>query len=77
MHVYAKVGLSIGNYYELAGQDHPFGFVSVAGIATLPIARWINVHGGIEFEHLGTTTKAFNGGDASKVTALVGVGVVR
>jgi hypothetical protein len=72
-----KVGLSIGNYYELAGEDHHFGFVSVAGIATLPIGRWINVHGGVEVERLGTTTKAFNGGDASKVTALLGVAVVR
>jgi hypothetical protein len=72
-----KVGLSIGNYYELAGEDHPFGFVSVAGIATMPIGRWINVHGGAQFEHLGTTTKAFNGGDASEVTASIGVAFVR
>src|SRR5207237_8828195 len=55
-----KVGLSIGNYYELAGKDHPFGFVSVGGIATVPLTRWANIHGGVEFEHLGTTTTAFN-----------------
>jgi hypothetical protein len=69
-----KVGLSLGNYYELAGKDHPFGFVSVAGIATLPVTRWWNVHGGVEFQRLGTTTKTFNGGDESKTIASIGVG---
>jgi hypothetical protein len=64
----------MGNYYELAGKDHPFGFVSVAGIATLPVTRWWNIHGGVEYQHLGTTTKAFNGGDASKAIASVGIG---
>jgi len=71
-----KVGLSVGNYYELAGTDHRFGFVSVGGIATLPITRALNVHGGVEFQRLGTTTKAFNGGEASKPIALVGMGLV-
>lgn len=72
-----KAGFSVGDYYELAGNDHPFGFVSVAGVVTVPIARWMNVHSGIEYEHLGTTTKAFNGGDASKTIASVGVGFAR
>jgi hypothetical protein len=72
-----KVGLSLGNYYELAGKDHPFGFVSISGIATLPVTRWWNVHGGVEFQHLGTTTKTFNGGDASKTIASIGVGFTR
>ena len=69
-----RVGLSLGNYYELAGSDHRFGFVSVAGIATLPITRSINVHGGIEYQQLGTATKAFNGSNASKTIASGGVG---
>jgi len=69
-----KVGLSIGNYYELAGKDHPFGFVSAAGVATFPVTRWWNIHGGVEFQRLGTTTKAFNGGDASKTIASIGIG---
>ena len=69
-----KVGLSVGNYYELAGKDHPFGFVSAGATATLPIGRALNVHGGVEYQHLGTTTKAFNGGDASKTIASVGLG---
>jgi uncharacterized protein (TIGR02001 family) len=33
-----KVGCSLGDYYELAGEDHKFGFFSIAGIVTLP--RW-------------------------------------
>ena len=72
-----KVGLSLGNYYELAGTDHPFGFVSVAGIATLPVTRWWNVHGGVEFQRLGTTTKTFNGGEASKTIAWIAIGFSR
>ena len=72
-----KVGLSLGNYYELAGADHRFGFFSVAGIATLPLTRWANVHGGVEYQRLGTTTKTFNAGEASKTIASVGVGFAR
>jgi hypothetical protein len=72
-----KVGLSLGNYYELAGDDHPFGFASVSGIATVPVTRWWNVHGGIEYQRLGTTTKTFNGGDASKTVASIGIGLSR
>ena len=71
-----KVGLSVDNYYELAGKDHRFGFVSVSGMATLPITRALNVHAGVEFQHLGTTTKAFNGGQASKSIASVGMGLL-
>jgi hypothetical protein len=77
-----KVGLSIGNYYELAGSDHRFGFVSVAGIVTVPLTRTtsagsLNVHGGVEFQRLGETTKTFNGGDASKTIASIGIGFSR
>lgn len=72
-----RVGLSIGNYYELAGKDHAFGFVSAGGIATLPITQWLNVHGGVEVDRLGETTKAFNAGNASKTIASIGVGFSR
>jgi len=77
-----KVGLSLGNYYELAGNDHRFGFVSVAGVVTVPIIRStrgksVNVHGGVEFQRLGETTKTFNGGDASKTIASAGIGFSR
>src|SRR5207253_1934338 len=72
-----KVGLSLGNYYELSGKDHAFGFASIAGIATLPLTRNLSVHGGVEYQRLGTTTKTFNGGEASKTIASVGVGLTR
>jgi hypothetical protein len=72
-----KVGLSIGDYYELAGIDHRFGFASVAGTATLTITRWSNVHGGVEYQRLGATTKAFNGDDPSKTIASIGIGFSR
>lgn len=72
-----KVGLSLANYYELAGQDRRFGFVSVGGIATLRLTSWWNVHGGVEYQHLGAATEAFNGGDASTTIASVGVGFLR
>jgi hypothetical protein len=82
-----KLGLSLSNYYELnvgsaeepAFQDNKFGYFSVAGIVTVPIGgttnlgAW-NVHGGIEFQALGDTTKAINGGDGSKVIGSFGVG---
>jgi hypothetical protein len=74
-----KVGLSLGNYYELAGTDHRFGFASVAGIVTLPFATstkagsW-NVHGGVEYQLLGDMAKAINNGDGSKTIGSVGVG---
>src|SRR5262245_31447984 len=37
----------------------------------------VNVHGGVEFQRLGETTKTFNGGDASKTIASIGVGFSR
>ena len=74
-----KVGLSLGDYYESAGKDNRFGFVSVAGIVTVPLAgstrlgSW-NVHGGVEYQKLGTTTKAINNGDGSKTIESIGIG---
>ena len=71
-----KVGLSIGDYYELNEGtpvrpdfvDHKFGFFSLAGIATVPLGgtspygAW-NFHAGVEYQRLGDTTKAFNVND--------------
>lgn len=60
-----KVGMSLGDYYELAGEDNKFGFFSIAGIATIPLGgttnfgSW-NIHGGVEYQRLGDTTAAFN-----------------
>ena len=82
-----KAGFSLSNYYELSVgtsaepvfEDHAFGYFSVAGLVTVPlggttsVGAW-NVHGGIEFQALGDTTKAFNGGDSSRVIASVGIG---
>jgi hypothetical protein len=74
-----KVGLSLDDYYELAGVDHTFGYLSLAAVATVPFGRsssygaW-NVHGGIEFQSLGDTPEAFNGGDQTKLIASIGVG---
>jgi len=82
-----KVGLSMGDYYELnegtAARpnfvDHKFGYLSIAGIATVPIGgttsygAW-NLHAGVEYQKLGDTTKAFNNGDANKVIGSAGLG---
>jgi hypothetical protein len=74
-----KVGFSLDDYYELGGVDHQFGFLSLGAIATVPLARsttyglW-DVHGGFEFQSLGDTPEAFNGGSQSKLIGTVGVG---
>lgn len=75
-----KVGLSLSDYYELAGADSTFGYLSVAGIVTVPLGgpttfgSW-NVHGGLEFQALGDTTEAINGGDGQKVIGSIGLGL--
>ena len=82
-----KLGMSLGNYYELnTGTpaaplfvDHPFGYFSIAGLVTAPLGAmssfgaW-NVHGGVEFQALGETTKSFNGGEGHKVIVSGGIG---
>lgn len=82
-----KVGLSLANYYELnvgtpaapVFEDNPFGYTSVAGLVTVPLGgttrfgAW-NVHGGVEFQALGETTKALNGGDGHRVIGSIGFG---
>ena len=62
-----KVGLSLSDYYELAGTDNKFGYFSIGGLVTVPVGgttkfgSW-NVHFGAEYQRLGDTTAAFNGG---------------
>jgi len=74
-----KIGLSLDDYYELAGGDHRFGYLSLGAVATVPIGHatsygaW-NVHGGVEFQSLGDTPEAFNGGDQTKVIGSIGIG---
>jgi hypothetical protein len=61
-----KVGLSLSDYYEVAGSSDTFGYFSVAGTVTVPIktssnnfGSW-NVHGGVEFQKYGGTLKTLN-----------------
>jgi hypothetical protein len=76
-----KVGLSLADYYEhpVTGDDETFGYFSVAGLVTVPLGgttgfgAW-NLHGGVEYQALGDTTQAFNGGDSSRVVGSVGIG---
>jgi hypothetical protein len=69
-----KVGLSVGDYYELDGEDNAFGFFSIGGIVTVPMGAHLNVHGGAEFQALGETTKAFNGDEGTQGIASIGIG---
>jgi len=74
-----KVGLSLNHYYELAGVDHRFGFLSLGAMASVPLARsnsygnW-NIHGGFEFLSLGDTPEAFNAGEQQKLVGSIGIG---
>ncbi len=82
-----KLGLSLANYYELntgtsdapVFVDNSFGYFSIGAVATVPLGAttnfgaW-NLHGGLEIQALGDTTKAFNGGDSSRVIGSVGIG---
>ncbi|HEY9467871.1 MAG TPA: hypothetical protein VIR54_32480 [Vicinamibacterales bacterium] len=78
-----KVGLSGSNYYELATptgfEDNKFGYFSIAGIVTVPLGgtssfgAW-NIHGGVEYQKLGTTTEFFNGGESNQVIGSFGIG---
>jgi len=79
-----KVGLSMGDYYELDGVDNKFGFFSIGGSVTVPLGgqtsfgEW-NVHGGVEYQRLGDTTAAFNadsdGPKKNQVIGLFGIGL--
>jgi hypothetical protein len=80
-----KLGFSLSDYYELEGEDEPFGYVDVGVLFTVPFTSvpgrfgsW-NVHGGFNFLGFGDGTKAFNvksDGDTSagQVIASIGIG---
>lgn len=75
-----RLGLSLADYYEGANGDERFGFVSVAGIATVPLSAmptrfgsW-NVHGGVEYVRLGDRNEAVLG-ERSKVIGSIGLGL--
>lgn len=62
----AKVGLSLGDYYEGLRGDETFGFFSIGGVATLPLGgasragAW-NVHGGAEYTKFGERNELVSG----------------
>jgi hypothetical protein len=82
-----KVGFSLADYYELntgtaetpVFVDNAFGYFSIAGLVTVPLGEttsfgaW-NLHGGVEFQALGDTTKALNGDDGQRVIGSIGIG---
>jgi hypothetical protein len=82
-----KVGFSLSDYYELNASttatpvfvDNKFGFFSIAGIVTVPLGgttsfgAW-NIHGGVEYQALGTTTEALNGGESNQIIGSFGIG---
>ena len=77
-----KAGFSVKDYYEspLTGEDSRFGWFDVGGLITIPLSTassrfgsW-NIHGGAEFQRLGDTTKAFNGGVGSRIIGSLGIG---
>ena len=77
-----KVGVSLGDYYELGPGDNRFGFFSVAGIVSAPLGArsslgQLSVRGGVEFQVLGATTEMFNGGNATEFITVFGVRLVR
>ena len=77
-----KLGLSLNDYYELAGEDKKFGYIVGGALVTVPLSggKW-NVHGGVDFYGLGDATGAANAdpddGDPRKgwVIASGGIGV--
>jgi hypothetical protein len=74
-----KVGMSANDYYELAGEDHKFGYFSIAGIVTVPLGgttsfgAW-NIHGGVEYQKIGTTTEFYNDGESNQIIGSFGFG---
>lgn len=77
-----KLGLSLSDYYEGADGDDTFGYFQVGGLLTVPVTgasskfgAW-SLRGGVDVYAFGDTTKAFNSGDAGKVVASFGIGVV-
>jgi hypothetical protein len=71
------LGLSAGDYYELAGKDHMFGYFSTGGMITVPLkgtgpSRW-GLRGGATYYALGDMAKAINNGERSKVVGSIGI----
>ena len=80
VNVPVRAGFSLGDYYEGVTGDERFGFFSVAGTVTVPLSSmptrvgtW-NIHGGVEFVHLGDRNAEILG-DTSKVIGSIGIGL--
>jgi hypothetical protein len=81
-----KLAFSLGDYYELGGDDHPFGFFDIGGVITVPLSAlasrygtW-NLHFSGEYYHLGETGHSFNvdtdgNTSPSKFVGLIGIGM--
>ena len=81
-----KLGFSLDDYYELAGEDNKFGYFDIGALITVPFSSaptkfgtW-NVHFGGDYFYLGETPEAFNAGtdgepSKHKVVGMVGIGV--
>ena len=77
-----KFGLSLHDYYELGAEDNRFGFASVGGFVSVPLAGrskvgQLHARGGFELSSLGETTRLFNSGDRFQTTVSIGVGIGR
>lgn len=75
-----KLGLSLKDYYEGPTGSNRFGFVSLGGRASVPLAflngrtSW-EVHGGIDLLWLGDNLEILNNGDRVKPIGVVGFSV--
>jgi hypothetical protein len=73
-----RIGMSLDDYYEMAGTDHAFGFLSFGSAASIPIggsapgAAW-SVRAAVEHHVLGDTPKLFNRGEGSRTVASAGI----
>lgn len=75
----AKVGLSLGDYYEGLRGDERFGFFSIGGVASTPLgggsrAGGWNAHGGVEYTRLGDRNQLVSG-KTQQVVVSGGIGL--
>jgi hypothetical protein len=82
-----RLGVSLADYYELnqgtadapSFEDNRFGYLSVAGLVSVPLGSttrlgaW-NLHAGLEYQALGDTPKAVNGDKGSRFIGSAGIG---
>ncbi len=75
------VGVSVRDYYELAGRDHRLGFVSAGTDVLVQLGRTLggrwSLRGGVEALRLGETTRVFNDGKRSLLVGSVGLVISR